>query len=138
MATATAKKKSDVEPEVKQYRLMMGQHSESVRDENGELVQPRRNKIYKPGDIIRTTTDLLRMNGPGPQGVKFVLVGSTEEQMSPEFHAMNAAQAQGFNDGMDDMSLDELRKLAREEDIDLSGLSKKEEIARAIRAAYGE
>jgi len=136
MATATATKKVK-EPEVKQYRLMMGQHSESVRDEKGELVQPRKNKVYNPGDIIKTTSDLLRLNGPGPQGVKFVLVGSVEEQMSPEFHAMNA-QAPGFDDGMDDMSLDELRKIAREEEIDLSGLSKKEEIIRAIRTAYGE
>lgn len=88
-------------------------------------------RVYNPGDVIETDTDLTRFNVPNAPP-KFEVVHGD---------AVAAAAKKGFEtvgvpaDGLDAMTVADLRAMAAEEEIDLGGAATKAAIVAAIRAA---
>lgn len=143
----TAQLESKPKKKLRRYRLMAGLHVEGSNIKLGPDGQPEKpRKTYRSGDIIETTTDLCRLNGPGPMTPKFLLVGSAEdtraqeEKESQELLKDEVTEEEEFSAVDDDsidtlsaMNLRELRQFAESEEIDLEGLTKKVEIVKAIR-----
>lgn len=88
------------------YQVLAGQHREG-------------GKTYNKGDVVDSKTNLLRLNADG---------------LDPKFRRVeedgNVAVA---NDGLDEMTVDDLKAFAAEEEIDLGKATRKEDIVSAIR-----
>jgi len=115
-----------------------------MRDAMGGLLKdPLGNPI--PKEIVKdtgsppfyATTDLLQYNYPG-MGPKFALVGAEPQfttmrgTMNPTPPRMDAQQQ--MNDGLEELTVQELRGVASDEEISLEGVShRKADIITAIR-----
>lgn len=123
------------------FRVLSGRHCEGDRD-------PVTNKliIYNQGEVFESKTDLdKRFNHP--TGVKFERVSdATVVSRAPLAQAAAAGfnSAEGAKKGtqpaftsndLEVMTLDELKKLAAEEEVDLGGLTKKADIIARIQSA---
>lgn len=96
------------EPKTKKYRVLRGTYCE-----NGTR--------YKKGSVVETEKDLLKFNH-GPFSQKFALVNaSVEEQIAKP----NATE-------YTDYTVEELKLIADDEEIDIKGLTKKADIIAAI------
>lgn len=120
------------------YKLLAGLHSHSKI--------PGKNKahIYRKGDVFRSPTELEHLNQP-PHSVKFARLPDNTvvpeesagvESSSPsseESAQISKTQPNLSTDTLDTMSVEELRRLAAEEEISLDGAKTKAQIIEAIR-----
>lgn len=114
---------------MKKFRLVVGQHIQNdpsgAKDADGRPIS----KTYRQGDIVPSEKDLVQMfNAPG--SVKFQRVFQDEEE-----YTQSIAPAAKPTDGLEDLSVKELQRLAAEDEIDLRGAVKKDEIISAIRGS---
>lgn len=85
--------------------------------------------VYHKGDTFETEVDLLKKFGPSSKA-KFELLSTRE----PESESCEEPEPEAVeNDGLEDMSLKELRAYAREEGLDLEGARSKKDAVRALR-----
>jgi len=109
------------------YRVLAGKHHVGSGADR---------KVFKAGDIVVTNNDLLQFNQPG--AAKFELVdsvGRPKSQKPIEKRVQPKAVTPDIplGDGLEDMTVNELRAMAEEEEIDLGSASRKDEIIKAIR-----
>lgn len=107
------------------FRVLRGQHTESEKTDG----TPR---VYSRGDVLESKTDLLRHNSRAGEA-KFERVGDDAETTSD---TGIASCDQRSSNTLDDMTVEELRTLAAEEEIDLSESKTKRHIIAAILAAH--
>lgn len=95
----------------------------------------KRGHIYRPGDIIDSPSDLVRKyNSEG--SIKFELVDATGRTViSSKRSAANSTSTEQESDGLEGLSITELRAIASEEEVALDGATRKEDIIRLIRAS---
>lgn len=133
------------------YRVLRGNHS------HGQYPQEHpwagRPIVYEIGEIIETDVRLEKFNVPGPLGPKFQRVYHDLPATDKLAQATKIAQQQEASmmgddgngpfgpqappdDGLDGMGVQELRRLAKEEGVELPGGSvTKEDLVRLIRGA---
>lgn len=140
--------------EMKRFRLLRGKY---VSGNKADAKNPRR--TYNKGDLIETEVDLTKFNGPPPMQPKFAraddygapgmeaysqpptareleklrqdrVKGTSETLDEPEVDATDSEDAE---DGLDDYTVAQLKEYAANEEIDLEGATRKEDILRAIR-----
>jgi len=101
-------------------------------------LRPRR--IFHVGEIIESRTDLLRLNGPHPMVPKFARAEDDVAAMIPPPYQTPDTKPTPFmgEDTLTGMSLSQLKKMARAEEVDISGLTTEQEIADRIRQAMDE
>ena len=97
-----------------------------------EYIPRYRDHIYRRGDIVETDFDLLSLN-QGARSMKFEMVDSVGRPL------MNPSQKSPPkkvppSDGLDDLTVDELKSMASEEGIDIGSETRKREIIKLIRA----
>lgn len=97
------------------YRLRAGSHI----DKNG---------TYKQGDVFDSDEDLVKRFGH--QKFERVYSEVTHKPVEKSDKASDKS-----DDGLESMTLEELRKFAEGEEIDLGKATRKDEIIKAIRAA---
>lgn len=111
---------------------------EKVRDARKEGIEyvPRlRDHAYRKGDIVETEFDLLAFNQP-PRSMKFEKVDSIGRPVSQLARSKKSTATAGdfdLGDGLEELTVEELRKLAEEEEIDLGSASRKDDIIKEIR-----
>lgn len=105
----------------KTYKLLRGRHVEGRGDDR---------KTYKRSDRITTDKDLLKFNKPGI-APKFELLSIGREDAEETGEAAPSLA----NDALEDLTVAQLRHIAEEEEIDLGGAARKDEIIARIRAA---
>jgi len=110
-----AETKSEELP-MRTFRLLRGKHI------NG-------GKTYKKGDLIHTTADLARFNC-GPGSMRYQEINPVEE-VAPAQSETPAPSPQEENSNTD-YTLEELRIIADDEEVDITGLTTKEEIVKAM------
>ena len=106
-----------------QFEVLQGSHNEY-------------GKTYGPKSIVNSRSDLRRHNKPGSQ--KFRFIGMVEEdavEPDPEKGPSQVYPATPSDDTLSGMSIQELRKFAEQEEIELGTAKSKSEILVAIRAA---
>jgi len=120
------------------FRVVRGLHIEG-RDENGKPI------VYRKGDVVDSASDLTKFNSPN--STKFERVQEQEidalqrDKNSPVHQAALEGAAElapdiaGLRDTLGEMTIAELRKLAEDEEIELSSTMNKTEIITAIRGA---
>lgn len=108
----------------KRFRLLVGRHGEGDRR-------------YKPGDVIETKSDLLKLNSPG--STKFALLESVPvaEPHEAKKSGKKSKKAEPVHGSatLDAMSIEELQAMAEAEEIDLGGATRKDEIIDIILEA---
>jgi hypothetical protein len=133
------------------FRVLRGNHSEGKYPEGHPWVG--RSIIYEIGEIVDSRSNLARHNKPGPLGPKFqriydntpptdkVKQGSEiarrreEKDLADDGNGPHGAQPQLPPDGLDEMTLPELKKLAKEEGIVYPQGASQAEIITLIRRA---
>lgn len=137
---------ADKKAHPRKFRLLVGKHSQK---EDGVLV------TYKPNDVFECTTDLVeRFNTPSSRKFEYVeddprtspgrvAYPHLEKEKGPERaerpapapSAPVAPKAPPFGGkNLDAMSPEQLKALAAEEEIDLRGATKKEDMLKILRA----
>jgi hypothetical protein len=79
---------------------------------------------YKRGSIVESAADLLKYNC-GPMSQKFELVGATAEEVIAKPNATEFT----------DYTVEELKLIADDEEVDIKGLTKKADIIEALQRA---
>lgn len=114
----------------RRYRLLAGKHSEGSR-RNGNL------RVWDAEDpennVIETEADLLALNPPYPMRAKFALAEDVAAIAAAGRAELSQTQSPARHDALEHMTLAELRALAVDEEVDVSKLTRKDEIIRAIR-----
>jgi hypothetical protein len=118
---------------VLQQQLEEGLITQEQFDEQSKGLNPRR--VYHAGELVESKTDLLRLNGHHPLIPKFARADDDVAAMVPlPYQTPDTKPAPAeVDDTLSSMSLDQLRKMARSEDIDIAGLTTAEEVAQRIR-----
>ncbi len=102
------------------FKVLRGQHSEQ-------------GKIYKKGDTVDSKTDLAeRFNFPG--SIKFAKIASKNspsDEVEEEEEEETAEETYSAEE-LSLLTIPDLKELANDQEINLSGLSRKEEIIEAI------
>ncbi len=101
-------------PAQKKYRLLAGKHNEG-------------GVTYSPGQVFLSSKDVLKFNRGAK---KFALVSALDD--TP---VIVPSTPQEVSDAFTDYTIEELRIIAEDEEIDLTGLTTKAEISKAIEAA---
>jgi hypothetical protein len=120
------------------YRVLQGCHAEGFypvgHPQAGAPI------VYEPGEVLETENCLLKHNAPGSRGDKFQLIDDDRVPVTDKIAVrpvdpapQPAAQE---NDGLDRMSIAELRELSRGDGIELGSAKTKVEILRVMREAY--
>jgi hypothetical protein len=129
--------KVDTRP-FQQFRLLVGTHCEGEKDEDNRLI------MYKQGDIVETKSDLCaKFNSVG--SVKFERIETENAQLplskpvtqAPGGSVKTATPAANPIDTFEAMSVEELKKHAEQEEINLGKAATKPEIIKVLRSAYG-
>lgn len=165
MTTATAKRpKNDAtrpRKEAMKFRLLHGLHTTGLQRDSGILqsleqqleegmitqeqfneksknLRPRR--VYHPGELIESKTNLLGLNGHHPMTPKFARADDDVAAMVPMPYQTADTRPASVNveDTLSSMTMDQLRKTARLEDINIAGLTTEDEIRTRIRQAVSE
>jgi hypothetical protein len=123
------------------FKVLDGKHQESVRDEDGAVSFV----IYRTGDIVKTDADLCRMfNSKGAR--KFLrLDDDTPARLTPPKIAKKPEEdpdelaklkldIEESEDIYAGLTVAELRTLAEDEEIDLEGVVKKDDILKIMYA----
>jgi len=93
------------------FKLLTGVHAEA-------------GKVYRKGDIIETSSDLLKLNDPqSPRFESLDDVVETKESVDQDL------------DGLDEMTYTELKNYAKEGGIEVSGATTKAKLIKLIREA---
>lgn len=121
---------------VLQQELEEGMITQAEFDKKSKDLKPRR--VYHPGELIESKQDLLRLNGPHPMVPKFARAEDDVSTMVPVPYQTPETKPTDIEDTLSDMNMDQLRKMARAEDIDIRGLTTTEEVAQRIRDAMAE
>ena len=132
------KKSAEAQPRKQLFRVVRGLHVEGrwIDPEDGR----EKPKVYRRGDIVNSSTDLVQRHNT-TNSVKFERVSVDEAA------AVADAARQGFEngntalldddisagDGLDGMSLSELKAVAAEEGIDLGTATSKKAITQIVR-----
>ena len=131
------------------FKLLAGSHTEQVgTEENGDPIY----HTYRRGDEFDSISELdRRLNSPG--SIKFQRIGDetqgavavetlTDEQLIAEIQHRKLSAAAlaetvdaGEDDGLDSMSVAQLKELADGDEIDLGNAKTKDAIIRVIRSA---
>ncbi len=121
------------------YRVIKGRHLEFQDGSQGDR---RVSKIYDTGEIVESAVDLCeafnQVDEQGvPRSIKFERVDSVgrplaKRKVKPKV-SQQQQQSEPASDGLDGLTIEELRKFAAEEEVDLGDAKKKEDIIEAIR-----
>ncbi len=118
---------------MKRFRLLRGVHG----DKNGK---------YKKGDIIETETDLVEKFNADGFPAKFQRLEDTPDKRKPDTSSVAVLDPEEDEDSdpgdtdeftredIESMNVKELRELAEENEIDISGAKGKQAILKAILA----
>lgn len=108
------------------YRVLVGGHQDKNGDYHARHPDPKRR-------YVTTDKDLVKMFGAN----KFRKVDDAEDEEEAEADADKEAPVVGSVTGseLEAMSAKELKKFAEELEIDVEGLSKKEDLIRAIKTS---
>lgn len=98
------------------FKLLRGAHA----DDSG---------VHEMGEVFDTDQDLNLMNAPG--GIKFEQV-SKEEEAAAEPPPPKDDVPPDTGDDLEGMTVSELKSFAAEEEVDLTGVSRKADIIAAI------
>lgn len=113
-------------------QLRDGRITQKEFDKQSATLKPRR--IYKPGELIESSTDLTKLNGRYPMQGKFAKADDNVAMMNPPPYEMEETRnVPPGEDTLETMTVEELRRTAQMEEIDVSGLHKKPELVAAIR-----
>lgn len=126
------------------FRLLRGHHIQE-------------DVVFNPGQVIETDSDLTKFNSP--QSIRFERIieeskPETLEELEAKVAKLKAAQQPTINpttptqsstptvkepkdDGLEQMTVAQLRSFAEEAGIDLLGVNKKEDIIAVIRQQVG-
>jgi hypothetical protein len=118
------------------FRLLRGQHAQGHYPQGHPKVgNPI---VYEAGDIVESDADLLFLNGKvGSLGPKFEVVhddrlhATDRVNLAKKEMPVDPASPQG--DGLDSFTLDELKQLAEDDEVDLGKAKTKEQVIKAIR-----
>jgi hypothetical protein len=133
------------------FRILRGNHCEG-KYPSGHPWQGR-SIVYDIGEVVDSKTNLARFNSSGPLGPKFQRVydnapATDKVKLSLEIARRREAEAvyddgngphgptgsaRPPSDGLDEMTLVELKKVAKEEEVTLPQNATKEEAVKAIR-----
>lgn len=126
------------------YRLIRGKHHEGGQKLKDGTEVPL--VTYNAGDIIESDRPLTELNGDRVEAMKFELVteegqpvraGKKTKRRSKSTPTQTVDEV-ALGDSLGEMSIKQLRAFAEEEEIDLEGVSKKEDIINTIRQAVSE
>lgn len=134
------------------FRVLRGNHAEGKYSTGHPWAG--RSVVYEIGEIVDSKTNLARFNSNGPLGPKFQRVYDTTPATDKAKQALEIAQQREAaatyddgngphgpmqlpSDGLEDMTLAELRKLAREDGVSLPPNANQEDAVKAIRSASG-
>jgi hypothetical protein len=107
------------------YKLLAGQHVEKDAEGN--------RKKYKAGQYVSSKLDLERRHGTR----KFRKI--SDDDVAPAVAKLDdptqpkAKRQPPVNDALDDMTVEQLKQLAEDDEIDLSGATRKADIIQKIR-----
>jgi len=134
----TGRQQDTTKMTVLQQQLDEGMITQAQFDEQTKDLQPRR--IFHAGEIVESRTDLLRLNGPHPMVPKFARADEDVASMVPQpYQSPETRPAPvDVDDTLTGMTLEQLKKMARAEAIDIKGLTTVEEIADRIRQSMEE
>jgi vacuolar-type H+-ATPase subunit I/STV1 len=128
------------------FRVKEGKHHTGNKKNNNY-------KMYKKGDIIETTQDLIKVLGrekferledkPGSKvAVEHEVVQSTEEEEDKDADNQNDEEndtgEKSFAEQVNDLTVAQLEEFAAENDVDLSGTNLKQEKVDRILAAFSD
>lgn len=138
------------------FRVLRGNHAEGTYPEGHPWAG--RAIVYHINDVVDSASNLSRFNNPGPLGPKFQRIydpnlpatdkiGLGLQEAKKVEHALAQDDGNGNpsfappidnsqNNFLESMTVEELRKLAEEEEIDLPTKGSKSEIIKLIRAVY--
>lgn len=141
--------------EIKDGKVVMIDHPEGKTDRDGKVLIVPKEVRYNPGDEFEALVDLVKtQNRRG--SIKFEYAGRNvnpddpflrrEGESARAFAARMAALADDEEtapalpaaDELDSMTVEQLRKMAKEDRVDLGTAKSKDEIIKAIRAALIE
>ncbi len=106
------------------YRLLRGVHSEGKNKDKSP-------KIYNPNDEFFSKNDLLKHNLPG-QPPRFALVSGDAETSGDSSLQKSDKEPEGRK-SLEDMTVAELVRLAKDNDVDLGDAQKKADIIAALQ-----
>lgn len=123
------------------YRLLRGKHHVKTghdHDGDGSVF-----KTYEKGQIIDSKEDLSLLNGRGPTMKKFEWLGPGEHSPPGKDYATPYASLSGGSvavlddpdEQLNSLTIKQLRQVADDESIDLTGLTRKDDIVEAIQKA---
>ena len=98
-----------------------------------EYIPRYRDHVYRKGDIIETDFDLLSFN-QGPRAMKFEMVDAVGRPLARRVQKAPPKKIVS-NDGLDDLTVEDLKAVAAEEGIEIGSETRKKEIIKLIRAA---
>lgn len=107
------------------YKILAGRHAGKV---NGSV------KIFNTGEIVESDVDLVaKFNRPNSR--KFELVDSAGNTSTQTVTQRPNVTPMVVTPNVDSLSLKDLQALAAEEEIDIKGLTKREDIVKVIKNA---
>lgn len=125
------------------FRVLVGKHVEQLGIVEGEV----KTRSYSAGEVVSSNRPLDEIHNK-PGAMKFERLHEEprpsqavqEPSGTPATAAASpAAVAQTFSlEQLERMSVPDLQKLAEEEEIDLKGASKKQDLIRIIREAFSK
>jgi len=113
---------------VQTYRVLRGIHI------TGELNSSGKPRLAKRGDIVKTQSNLLKFNAMGAPPRFELVTGdalATLEKAEAADSVTSASNSE-YLDTLTSMSKEELKKVAEAEEIDIRGLTRKEDIIDCI------
>ena len=106
-----------------------------VHKEGSPVAVGKKGHIYHRGDIIETSSDLTGLNSANDKDeIRYQRVDHDGQMVRSDTGTRGQDQSITFNDELETLGLDELRKIAEEEEIDTSNLKTKQSLVKAIRS----
>ncbi len=116
--------------ELKKYKVLLGRHCESKLIDGVETDVT----YYKggpAGDIFESSKDILKFNVKGFPPKFAAVTDLVKEAVQPD--RGSSSSSDGLDKDLLAMSPEELRSFAKEAEVDISGVRKKEDIIRLIQ-----
>lgn len=135
------------------FRVLRGNHAEGTYPEGHPWA--KRSIVYEIGEIVDSASNLSKHNSNGPLGPKFQRIYDATpatDKVKQGLEIANRIEAEASyddgngehgphgvpplpDDGLESMSLTELRKLAKEEGVAVAASASQADIIKAIRQA---
>lgn len=93
-----------------------------------------KNHVYEEGDIINSAQDLARRHNAGPGSTKFTRVSDDYDPNENSTKKSVVSEMEENQVPIDKMTMPQLREYGRRLGVDLSGVTRKEDVLNAIRA----